>query len=81
MGLVHSLEGGKQFFCHLNLVLEGLVGMVCIIESGKRGFIDDLGLEREVGGFIWIELIQLLDCSEGYGYFGGVSFRWSWFLH
>ena len=80
MGLIHSSEGGKEFFCHLNLVFEGLVGMVCIIKSGKGGFIDDLGSERKIGGFIWIKLIQLLDCSEGYGCFSGVGFRWGKFL-
>ena len=65
MGLIHSLEGGKKFFCHLNLVLEASVGMICIIESGERGFVDDLGSEREIGGFVRVEFVQLLNCSEG----------------
>ena len=65
MGLIHSLEGGKKFFCHLNLVCEGLVGMIHVIKSGERGFVDDLGLEREIGGFVRVKFVQLLNCSEG----------------
>ena len=65
MSFIHSLERGEEFFNHLNLMLERSVGMICTIKDSEGGFMDDFGSEGEVGGFIGVEVIQLLDSSRG----------------
>ena len=57
MSFVHGLQGGKKFLCHLDLVFKGSVGVVCIVEGGERGFINNLLLEGKVRGFVRIEFV------------------------
>ena len=57
MGFVHSLQGGEEFLCHLNLVLEGLMGVIGIVKGSERGLMNDFGSEGEVGGFVGVEFI------------------------
>ena len=73
MSFIHGTEEGKEFLSHMDLVFEGLMGMVGIVKGRERGFVDDFGLENEVGGLIRVEIIQLLDSSRGYGCFDGNS--------
>ena len=63
MSLIHSPERKKKFFGHLNLVLERSLGMIHVVKSSEGGFLDNLGSEREVGGFVRVEFVQLLNSS------------------
>ena len=57
MSFIHGMEGGKEFFGHLDLVFEGSMRMVGIVKGRERGFVDDFSSKSEVGGFIWVEII------------------------
>ena len=70
MSFVHGLQGGKKFLCHLELVLEGSVGVVCVVEGSKGGLIDDFFLEGKVRGFVGVEFVQLLYSGGRQGSFG-----------
>ena len=83
MSFVHGLQGGKKFLCHLDLVLEGSVGVVCVVEGRKGGLIDDFFLEGKVRGFVGVEFVQLLYGGRGQGslsrsiaIFRHFGFRW-----
>ena len=65
MSFVHSLEGGKEFLGHLDLMFEGSVRMVGIVKGGEGGFIDNFPPEGKVRGFVRVEFIQLLYGSGG----------------
>ena len=65
MSFVHSLEGGKEFLGHLDLVFEGSVRVVGVVKGREGGFIDNFPPEGEVRGFVRVEFIQLLYCSGG----------------
>ena len=57
MGFVHSLQGGKELFSHLDLVFERSVGVIGRVEGSEGGLINDFSLERKVGGFVRVEFI------------------------
>ena len=57
MGFIHSLQGGKEFLCHPNLVFEGSMGVIGIVEGSERGLMNDFDSEGEVGGFVSVEFI------------------------
>ena len=80
MSFVHSLQEGKKFFCHLNLVFEGMMGVIGIVKGSERGLMNDFSSEREVGGFVRVKFIQLLYGGERQGGFGrgNVIFRFRW---
>ena len=65
MSFVHSLERGKEFLGHLDLVFEGSVRVVGIVKGREGGFIDNFPSEGKVGGFVWVEFIQLLYGGRG----------------
>ena len=37
--------------------------VIGIVEGGERGFVDDFGLEGEIGSLVRIEFVQLLYSS------------------
>ena len=65
MGFIHGFQRGKKFLCHLDLVFEGSVGVICVVKGGERGFIDNFLLEGKVRGFVRIEFVQLLYGGKG----------------
>ena len=65
MSFVHSLERGKEFFSHLDLVFEGSVRVVGVVKGGEGRFIDNFLSEGKVRGFVRVEFIQLLYSSRG----------------
>ena len=70
MSFVHGLQGGKKFLCHLDLVFEGSVGVVCVVEGSEGGLVDDFFPEGKVRGFVGVEFVQLLYGGRGQGSFG-----------
>ena len=65
VSFVHSLKRGKEFLGHLDLVSEGSMRVISIVEGGEGGLIDDLLPERKVRRFIGVEFVQLLYSSRG----------------
>ena len=57
MGFIHSLQGGKEFFRHLNLVFEGSMGVIGIVKGSERGFVNNFGSERKVGGLVRVKFV------------------------
>ena len=70
MSFIHGFQRGKKFLCHLDLVFEGSVGVICVVKSGERGFVDNFLLKGKVRGFVRIEFVQLLYGGRGQGSFG-----------
>ena len=38
MSFIHGLQGGKEFFSHLDLVFKGPMGVIGIVEGREGGF-------------------------------------------
>ena len=83
MGFVHGFLRGKKFLHHLDLVFEGSVGVICVVEGSKGGLVDNFFPEGKVRGFVRVEFIQLLYGGKGQGSFGRsvaifgcFGFRW-----
>ena len=53
--------------------------VIGVVKGGVGGFVDNFLLEGEIGGFIGIEFVQLLYCSERWGSFGRSSVVFGYF--
>ena len=40
------------------------MGVIGIVKGSEGGFINNLGSEREIRSFIWVEFVQLLYSGE-----------------
>ena len=57
MGFVHSLQGRKEFLCHLDLVFEGPMGVIGIVKGSERGFVNNFSSKGKVGGLVGVKFV------------------------